>query len=70
MKTFLAQDQSDFKLKVTVSDCILPADLKHLVFTGEQYNKEGEKTQESSYNFFLTAEQVRALGENLRDSVS
>lgn len=70
MKTFIANDQPGFKLKVTVADCAAPANLKHLVFTGEQYNADGEKTQESSYNFFLTNEQIRALGENLKDAVA
>jgi len=70
MKTFLAKDHPSFKLRISIGDCVAPADLKHLVFTGEQYNDDGEKTQESSYNFFLTAEQIQALGENLKNAVA
>lgn len=70
MKTFIANDQPGFKLRVSVSDCVAPSDLKHLVFTGEQYNDQGEKMQESSYNFFLTQEQVADLSENLKNAVA
>lgn len=70
MKTFIANDQPGFKLRISVSDCAAPAGLKHLVFTGEQYNNQGEKTQESSYNFFLTQKQIADLSENLKDAVA
>ena len=69
MKTFLAKDDPDFKLKITVGDCVSPVGLKHLVFIREQYDEQGKLTQESSYNFFLTSEQVRALGKNLQHVV-
>ncbi len=70
MKAFIANDQPGFKLRVTVADCAAPDGLKHLVFTGEQYDSEGTKTQESSYNFFLTKDQIISLGENLKNAVA
>lgn len=70
MKTFIADDQPGFKLRISVSDCVAPAGLKHLVFTGEQYNDQGVKTQESSYKFFLTREKIAELSENLKNAVA
>ena len=70
MKQFLANDGKSFKIRVTVKDCVAPEGLKHLRFTGEQYDNDGNKTEESSYDFFLDAEQIRELGENLKHSVA
>jgi hypothetical protein len=70
MKQFLANDGQAFKIRVTINDCVMPADLKHLRFTGEQYDNDGKKIDESSYDFFLNAEQIRELGENLKSAVA
>jgi len=37
----------------------------HLRFTGEQYNKEGEMTNTSSYDFFLEETEVFRLANYL-----
>ena len=54
-------DRPDWKLKVYSSDCDSPTGLKHLKFTGEQYDEEGELTSSSSYDFFLNREELSAL---------
>jgi hypothetical protein len=70
MKQFLANDSQAFKIRVTVKDCVAPEDLKHLRFTGEQYDNDGNKIEESSYDFFLNSEQIRELSENLKRAVA
>jgi hypothetical protein len=70
MTSFLANDSQTFKIRVHVNDCASPAELKHLRFTGEQYDSNGNKIEESSYDFFLNEEQIRNLGENLKRAVA
>lgn len=70
MKQFLANDSKGFKTRVTVNDCVSPSGLKHVRFTGEQYDDDGNKVEESSYDFFLNTEQIRELSENLKRAVS
>jgi hypothetical protein len=39
--------------------------MRHLRFTGEQYNKEGEMTNSSTYDFFLEENEVFTLANHL-----
>lgn len=67
MKEFLANNSNAFKLRVSINECKFPKGLMHLKFSNEQYDKDGNKSDESSYDFFLTVQQIRELGENLKD---
>ena len=51
-------DRQDWKLKVSIDDCEYPSGLKHLKWTGQQYNKEDELTLTSTYDFFLNKEEM------------
>lgn len=51
-------DRQDWKLKVSIDACEYPSELKYLKFTGQQYNKEGELTLTSTYDFFLNKEEM------------
>lgn len=62
-------DRSDWKLKLRVNDCDHPIGLKHLTFTGEQYNKEGELTNASTYDFFLNKEEIAKLWTTLANGI-
>ena len=44
----LITDNPGWKLRLKVNDCSRPAGLKHLMFTGEQYNDKGELTNTST----------------------
>jgi hypothetical protein len=66
MKTFLVRDDTAFKLRVKVSNCLSPSDLKYLQFVGEQYNDKGELTETSAYEFFLEDHHIAKLVEGLK----
>jgi len=66
MKTFLVRDDAAFKLRVNVSNCVNPTELKYLQFVGEQYNDEGELTNSSTYEFFLEDHHIAKLVEGLK----
>ena len=68
MKEFLIKDTEAFKIRVNMSDCLKPQNLKHITFTGEQY-VAGELIQDSSYEFFMTVEEIKVLCEKLQDSI-
>jgi hypothetical protein len=61
MNEELITDRQDWKLKVFVKECVLPSELKHLKFTGEQYNEEGELTATSTYDFYLNKDEMVKL---------
>ena len=65
----LITDRSDWKLRLRVNDCDNPPGLKHLTFTGEQYNDEGEMTNASTYDFFLNQEEIAKLWTTLANGV-
>jgi len=65
----LITDTPTWKLRLKVNDCITPEGLKHLSFTGEQYNDKGEITDSSTYNFFLNLEEISKLWMTLSNGV-
>lgn len=58
-------DKDDWKLKFHMEDCMSPRGMKHLRFTGEQYDKEGNMTNSSSYDFFLEEKEIVRLANHL-----
>lgn len=64
MKEFLVREAPDFKLRVRVSDCLLPEGVKHLEFVGEQY-KDGKLIADSTYEFFLDQVEIQTLCQGL-----
>jgi hypothetical protein len=65
----LITDKSDWKLRFRVTDCVQPKEIKHLMFTGEQYNDKGELTNTSTYDFFLNQEEITKLWMTLANGV-
>lgn len=65
----LITDTPAWKLRLTVKDCMRPEGLKHLSFSGEQYNDEGELTESSTYDFFLNKEEIAKLWMTLANGV-
>lgn len=66
MKEFLIRDESAFKLRGTMRQCMSPQDLWCVEFTGEQYNDEGELTNTSTYQFFLNNEHIAKMVQGLQ----
>ena len=58
-------NRDDWKLKFQMEDCMSPKSIKHLRFTGEQYDTEGNMTNSSSYDFFLDEKEINALANDL-----
>lgn len=65
----LITDKAEWKLKLRVNNCDHPTNLKHLMFIGEQYNKEGELTNTSTYDFFLDRDEIATLWTTLANGV-
>ena len=61
----LITDKPDWKLRLSVDDCVLPKDLKEIKFIRETYNDKGELTDESTYQFFLTKKELINLSNAL-----
>jgi hypothetical protein len=64
MKEFIAKTAPDFQLKVRTQDCLRPEGVKNLEFINEQY-KDGELVSTSTYQFFMTAAEIRTLCQGL-----
>lgn len=62
---FLVKDRDDFKLRVSIGDCKMPVGLRELEFVNEQY-RDGELVEKSTYQFFLTQEEILSLSQGLR----
>lgn len=58
-------NKDNWKLKFHMEDCLSPKGMRHLRFTGEQYDKEGNMTNSSSYDFFLQESEVFRLANHL-----
>lgn len=65
MKEFLVKQSNDFRLKVRMSKCSYPKDLNHLEFIQEQLNDLNQIRFQSTYQFFLTNEQIETLCKGL-----
>ncbi len=62
-------NREDWKLRFHIKDCEHPEGLKHLVFTGEQYNDKGELTNSSTYDFFLDKSEIKILRATLTNGI-
>jgi len=65
MKTFILKERSDFRLIVKQHECLKPTDLNSIEFVNECLNEKGEVADTSTYNFFLTSDEIQKLCNNL-----
>ena len=65
MKTFILKERSDFRLTVKQHGCLKPTDLNSIEFVNECLNEKGEVVDTSTYNFFLTSDEIQKLCNNL-----
>lgn len=67
MKEFLIKDDEAFKLRVQVKPCVLPKDLNAVYFVQEVLGEDAEIVHTSTYEFFLSDEEIEKLCKGLRD---
>ena len=68
MKDFYVSKSEQHKLRVKVSNCEFPSNLKNLEFINEHYDTEGNLTDTSTYQFFLTDSALIHLSNQLLSS--
>lgn len=67
MKKFIVKESDSFKLRVKYWKCDSPSNLVAIDFIQENYNKDGELESVSTYNFFLTEEEIAKLCKGLSE---
>jgi hypothetical protein len=65
IKEFTVKQSTGFALKVKSWKCLSPADLNSIEFINESYNDDGEITHLSTYNFFMTDDEIKTLCEGM-----
>jgi hypothetical protein len=65
MKNFVVKENQAFRLRVKSWKCLSPSNLNSVEFIQECKNKEGEVDFSSTYNFFMTDEEMRTLAKGL-----
>lgn len=65
MKSFTIKENKAFRLRVESKKCLRPADYNHIQFIQECLGKDGEVDFTSTYQFFLTDDEVKALAGEL-----
>jgi hypothetical protein len=69
MNSFVVKDTPGFRLSVKSWKCLNPNDLNALEFVQETKNSAGEIDMSSTYQFFMTDEEVVDLCNGLLDNV-
>jgi hypothetical protein len=59
MKTFILKERSDFRLTVKQHKCLKPDELFSIELSSKCLSDKGEVTDRSTYNFFLTQEEIQ-----------
>ena len=65
MKEFTVKENKGFRLRVKSQKCLRPTDLNHVEFINECFDKDGEVDFASTYQFFLTDEEIEILAKGL-----
>lgn len=70
MKSFVIKDTPGFRLSVKSWKCTRPTDLNALEFIQETKNSTGELDSSSTYQFFMTNEEVVDLCNGLLKNIT
>ena len=65
MKEFTVKEAPDFRLVGKKIACLKPDGIFSIELSGECLNDRGEIVDRSTYNFFLTQEEINKLCQNL-----
>jgi hypothetical protein len=61
MKEFVIKDSAAFRLRVKMWKCLTPSDLNSIEFIQECKDENGEVNFSSTYNYFLTDEDIKVM---------
>jgi len=64
MKEFVVKENEGFRLKIVSRECLSPTGLFSLEFINQSL-KNGEVTESSTYNFFMTQPEIQSLIKGL-----
>ena len=64
MKNFTVKENAAFRLRVKSWKCLTPSDLNSIEFIQESL-KDGDVIETSTYNFFMTDEEMKTLAQGL-----
>jgi hypothetical protein len=64
MKNFTVKENQAFRLRVQSHKCLSPTDLNSVEFIQESL-KDGDVIDTSTYNFFMTDEELKTLAQGL-----
>jgi hypothetical protein len=67
MKEFIVKENAAFRLRVKSWKCLSPVDLNSIEFIQECIDKDGEVDFTSTYNFFMTDDEVKTLVKGLSE---
>jgi hypothetical protein len=65
MKEFTVKENKGFRLRVLSNKCLRPADLNQIQFIQECFDKNGDVDFSSTYQFFLTDDEIKVLTSEL-----
>ena len=65
MKEFTVKENQGFRLRVRSQKCVRPNDLNAIEFIQETKNHKGEVDLSSTYQFFMTDEELKTLAQGL-----
>lgn len=69
MKEFVVKDSPGFRLKIKIWKCTRPSDINSIEFIQETKNGDGDVDMSSTYNFFMTDEEIKVLTNGLLTSI-
>jgi len=65
MKEFVLKENEGYRLKVKSWKCLRPNDLNTIEFIQELKDKDGNVSGDSTYQFFMTDDEIKLLSERL-----
>ena len=65
LREFTIKEDTAFRLRVRMWDCLSPRELKSVEFINECIGKDGEVDFRSTYEFYMTQEELNKLAEGL-----
>ena len=65
MKEFTVKENQGFRLRVKSWKCVSPNNLNAIEFVQESKNQQGDIDLSSTYQFFMTDEEIKKLAEGL-----
>ena len=65
VKEFVVKQSDAFRLRVKSLKCVAPSNLNSIEFINESLNDKGEIINSSTYNFFMSDQEIQKLCEGL-----